>query len=206
MSMTWGDLQKLAGEAGFTDAPAGTWEMEITKSTAGKTSNGKDMITVIFKIIAGPHAGATQFHRFVISPESAGAMAFFFRHMAALGFDQAFFAAYAALPPTQVVTMLAPLLVGKHALVTIAPRKDDADRLEVTGIKKAGLIPPMTPAQQAAGLSVFVPVPPAVQAAAQSAPPPPPVTAPAPVVDAPVTTPQEAFNTADEGAAPDLPF
>jgi hypothetical protein len=194
-AVTWGDLQKLAAEAGFTNAPVGDHLMEITKSTYKRTSNQKDMVTVIFKVVnPGPANGATQPHNFVISPESAGAMGFFFRYMAALGFDNAFFASYATLPPTQVVQMLTPMLVGRRGLITIGPDRNDADRLVVNGIKRA-------PAgSDAIAASPLTPVPPTAQAAAQSVPPPPPVTHAQPVAVPPGPAPM------DYATAPDPPF
>ena len=197
-AVTWGDLQKLAAEAGFTNPPAGEYLMDVSKATYKQTSNKKDMITVVFKVLTpGPNLGATQPHNFVISPESAGAMGFFFRYMAALGFDSAFFASYASLPPTQVVQMIAPMLVGRRAVVTVGADRNDAERLVVTNIKRA-------PAgSDAVGASPLTPVPPTVQAAAQSVPPPPPITHAQPAA---VPQPAAGPTPMDYATAPDPPF
>lgn len=206
-AVTWGDLQKLASKAGFTNPPAGEWHMEITKSTYKKTTNGKDMITIVFKVVTpGPQMGATQPHNFVVSPESAGAMGFFFRYMAALGFDSAFFASYASMPPTQVIQLIAPMMVGRQAMVTVGPDRNDAERLVVNNIKRvpanAG-VPgvPLSPAQMASGLSVFAPVP---GAATGTAVPPAPPIMETPAAPAPAPEPEQAPEDGIE--PPDLPF
>jgi hypothetical protein len=192
MSVSWGDLQKLSAEAGFSNMPHGEHEVEITKAEHKKTTNGKDMYSVIFKVVLGqPSAGATQPNNFVISPESPVALGFFFKHMAALGLD----ANYFATNPTK--QQVAAALVGRRARITVGPGRNDADRTEVSRIGRATLGTGAAP-----GLSVFAPVPQATQAAALSVPPPPPIThaqpvvppaVPAPAVE-PATTPQDAPN------------
>ena len=196
--VTWGDLQKLAAEAGFTNPPVGEYLMEVTKSTYKKSSAGNDMITIVLKVVTGPHTGATQPHNLVAS---ANTMGFFMRYARGLGFDDAFFASYAALPIAQVVQILAPMLVGRRSLVTIAPDRNDAERLVVGAMKR----PPA--GFDAVAASPLTPVPPAVQVAAQSVPPPPPIThaqpaAVPPTAPTPATTPQPL----DYATAPDPPF
>jgi len=91
-TFNWSDLQKAADDAGFTPVPDGPYDLEIAKATAKKTSGGKDQIEVQFKILSGPNEGRLVFNNFVISPESANALGFFFRDMAALGLTREYFA------------------------------------------------------------------------------------------------------------------
>lgn len=193
--VTWGDLQKLAAEAGFVNPPVGEYLMEVTKSTYKKSSNNNDMITIVLKVVSpGPNNGATQPHNLVASPNTMG---FFTRYATALGFDDAFFASYTALPISQVVQMLAPMLVGRRSAVTIAPDRNDASRLVVGSMKR----PPA--GSDAVAASPLTPVPPAVQAAATSVPPPPPVMHAQPAA---VPAPAAAPTPMDYATAPDPPF
>lgn len=198
--VTWGDLQKLAAEAGFTNPPVGDYLMEVTKSTYKQSSAGNNMITIVLKVVTGPHTGATQPHNLVAS---ANTMGFFMRYARALGFDDAFFASYSAMQIAQVVQLLAPMLVGRRTLVTIAPDRNDAERLVVGAMKR----PPV--GFDAVTASPLAPVPPAAQAAAQSVPPPPPITHAQPAavpVPAPAPAPTAGPQPLDYATAPEPPF
>jgi len=189
-AINWSDLQKAAGDAAFTPVPNDVYDVFVDTAEATQSSTGKDMIKVQFKIQNGPHEGRNVFNQFVISPDSANALAFFFRHMAALGLDEAFFAAN---PPLQTV---AATLVGRACRIKVGTREyQGQDRNQVDAV-----LPPT------AGTAVTAPpapstmptVPPSPAAApsgvgATPMPTAPPVTAPA--APAPVAPP-----------SPELPF
>lgn len=131
-SVNWQELQALAAGAGFSNMPIGKHEAEITKAEYAKTSStDKDMYKVIFKAVSGPDAGSTHPNNFVLSPDSPVAMGFFFRHMAALGLD----AAYFATNPGK--EQLARDLVGRRAQIVIREQRSDPSRTEVGNVLKS---------------------------------------------------------------------
>jgi hypothetical protein len=85
------DLLKAAEDAGFSNCPPGTYDVRVVEAVAKQTSAGKDMLVVKFEILGGPHGGRKVPNNFVISPENANALGFFFRHMRAMGLDSAYF-------------------------------------------------------------------------------------------------------------------
>jgi Protein of unknown function (DUF669) len=92
VQINWNELQKAAGEAGFGVVPRGEYDVVVEKCDPGKTNDGsKDRFRTRFKITSGPHSGNTLLNDFTISPENANALGFFFRHMAALGLNSAYF-------------------------------------------------------------------------------------------------------------------
>lgn len=131
--VNFNDLLKAADDAGFSIVPASDYEAEVATAEAKTTSTGKNQIAIRFKILAGPQAGKSVFNNFVISPDNANALGFFFRHMAALGLEREFFAGN---PP---LNQAAALLVGKRATITVAVEQwNGADRNRVNGVKKSG--------------------------------------------------------------------
>jgi Protein of unknown function (DUF669) len=143
--VNWAELQQLAADSGFVDAPKGTWEMEITKAEhklSGESTGKKDMYVVTFKIVSGPHQGATQRHNFTISPDSPGAIGIFLRYMNALGMGPE----YQATNPKheQVVKDL----VGRRAMVTIGDNRNEPARTAVTNI---AAVPGATPVTRSTG-------------------------------------------------------
>src|SRR5512146_1057428 len=89
--MNWDDLLKIADGAGFPPLPVGEYLVVVDKAEAKQSQTGKDMIKVVFRVVAGPSANRTIFNNFVLSPESPNAVGFFFRHMTAMGLDIEFF-------------------------------------------------------------------------------------------------------------------
>jgi Protein of unknown function (DUF669) len=128
-TLNWADLKKSANEAGFDVVPADEYDAYVESATATKSANGKDMIRTRFRVENGPHAGKPVFNQFVISPDSSNALAFFFRHMRAMGLDDAFFGA----SPT--VEQVAAALVNKHARIRVSIRNwNDQDRNQVDAV------------------------------------------------------------------------
>lgn len=126
------DLLKAAEDAGFSNCPPGTYDALVVEGTAKQTSAGKDMIVVKFQIQGGPHGGRKVPNNFVISPENANALGFFFRHMRALGLDSAYFSQN---PTPQKV---AADLVGKTCRIEVGTRTWNGEERE--DIKK--IMPP----------------------------------------------------------------
>lgn len=120
-------LQEVAKQAGFTVIDPGDYEVKVEKSSVKDTQTGKKMIKVLFKVVAGPLAGkGTVWNQFVISPDSPNALFFFFKHMKALGLDDAYFASN----PTP--EKVAESLIGRRCKITVGIRKwNDQDQNEV---------------------------------------------------------------------------
>jgi hypothetical protein len=196
VSLNWADLQKAAGDAGFDVLPPGEYDARIESATAKPTANNKDSIAVQFKVEGGPYDGKSFFNNFVISPENANALAFFFRHMAALGLGEAYFAVN---PPLERV---AADLQGRRCRATLSKRMwNDTERNQVDGIR-----PP------AAG-SVSVPAVPApsgtttpMPSVTSAAVPAPPVVPPPAVKPSPATRPGPPTVAPPPPSDEDLPF
>lgn len=182
-------MLKAAGEAGFSVLPAGTYDVVVDTASSKKTSSDKDSIALQFKVENGPNAGQNAFTQMVISPENANALAFWFRHMAAMGLTENYFQSNPALE------RVAADLIGRRCRIKVSIRQwQEQDRNQVDSI-----LPPIGNAQAPAmpGTSPAPPVP-------SSAVPGPPVphvpTPPAPVVpSAPTVIPPPPGDD-------DLPF
>ena len=116
-SMPWSELIKDAEAGGVGEpVPEGPYRVEITKAEAKNASTGKQMIVVTMKILEGPYAGRPLWNNFVITNDNPNALAWFFKHMAALGFNKDFF----ALNPS--LETLATQMVGRRAMVQAGVR------------------------------------------------------------------------------------
>lgn len=111
----WNDLIGES-ETAFEPLPEGEYAMVVEKAEAVKTQKGKDMIKVVFRVEVGPHAGKTVFNNFVVSPENNKAIAFFLRHMGALGISLDYF------KTNPKMTQVAHDLLGKRATVKLSIR------------------------------------------------------------------------------------
>lgn len=198
------DLIQAAADAGFSVVPADDYDVEVATAEAGKTSTGKNKISVRFKIISGPYAGKSVFNDFVISPENGNALGFFFRHMKVLGLDQGYFATN---PP---LASAAASLIGRRCVVTVGIRQwQGDDKNEVKGVKPlagnvVGSAPMMPTPHGPAGFPPPFSIP---AAAATFAPPVPPVTpVPNNVPRVPTNAPVESGVTyVHPGGTTDLP-
>lgn len=193
--INWLDLQQAAGEAGYTPLPNDTYDVFVDTAEATQSSTGKDMIKVQFKVQNGPHEGRKVFNQFVISPDNANSLAFFFRHMASMGLDEAFFAAN---PP---LTTVAATLVGRACRIKVGTKEyQGQDRNEVQQVlpPTAGTATTAPPAPTQ--LPTAPPTPGASPSPMPSAPAPT-GTGPAPMPTAPPVTPAPVAPP-----APELPF
>ena len=190
-------LMSSAGE-GFKPVPSGDYQAVWTKSEATTSKGGKAMIRGQFRIVGGPHDGRLVFNNFVISPESANALGFFFQHMEALGLSRDYFNANPPMP------QVAQALEGRQATITVGIRQyKGQDQNDITSVRPPqggqigggapaasygpGSIPPAAPVMQAppaappVATSAEVPAPPpgvVQQPAPPAAPAPPPPPAP----------------------------
>lgn len=123
-SASFSDLLKAAEDAGFSNCPPGTYEARVVSSETKTTGAGKDMIVVKFEIMGGPNGGRKVSNNFVISPENANALGFFFRHMRALGLDATYFAANPS------VQQVAADLVNKTCRIEVGTRTWNGEERE----------------------------------------------------------------------------
>jgi len=85
------ELLKQADNSGFGIIPASDYDAVIDNAEVRETSTGKQKLACRFRIIGGAYNNRVLLNDFVLSPGSPNAMAIFFRHMAALGLDSAYF-------------------------------------------------------------------------------------------------------------------
>jgi hypothetical protein len=123
-SANFADLLKAAQDSGYGNCPPGTYDVKVTDGEARVTGNGKDVIAVRFQIQGGPHGGRKVSNSFVISPESGAALAFFFRHMEAMGLDSSYFATNPS--PQQV----ASALIGRECRIEVGTRTWNGEERE----------------------------------------------------------------------------
>lgn len=198
----WNQLQSQAEAAGGGEpVPKGEYKVQVVSAEFKPTQNQKPMWKVKAKIIEGVETGRTVWNNYVLSVESDTAVSIFMRHMAAFGFDKAYFATQ---PPYEKI---AADLVNRQVLwdVSVKPY-NNAMTNEVPNTKPlpGGVVigqPILAPAPQAAGVPTVPQVPqvptpavpqPAAPVPAPVAPAPVPpvaVTAPAPAVPAPPLAP-----------------
>src|SRR6478736_7715399 len=92
----WLDLLNEAksngGQQDFGPIPAGEYQFKILEAETRQTQAGKTKYTIKAQIQNGAHASRLVWDDLIVSPESAGAMGFFFRKMKAIGLDENFFA------------------------------------------------------------------------------------------------------------------
>jgi Protein of unknown function (DUF669) len=202
-SVNWSDLKTTADDAGFEPLPANDYDVVIDTAAAKQASSGKNMISVQFKVESGPYQGRSLWNQFVISPENANALAFFFRHMAALGLNSEYFKAE---PPLERV---AADLIGRRCMVKVSIRQwQGQDRNQVDAVAPPAGGPGAAPAVSVTGAAAPGITP-------RTTPGPVPSVAPAPSVSpAPSVTPAAASKPASPPPPPapagtasdDLPF
>lgn len=199
--INWQDLKKAADDA--TKALPSDWYDVVVKKADQKTaSTGSEMISVQFEVATGPHAGRALFTNFVLTPDSSFALSIFFRNLAALGIDDAFFRQLSdsGMDAKASLTAIAGVLSDRRARVEVGTRVwQGQDRNEVKNMSAATTGPGGVPGSPGpvglpGGTVGGPPVPPPL---AGTPPVPPPATTPAPPVPATASTTVEG---------PPLPF
>lgn len=199
-SFNWDDLLGVAAEAGFTVLPVGEYHVVVDSAEAAKTQNGKDQIKVKFRVASGPYQGKGPiFNNFVISPENANAMSFFFQHMAVFGITDEYLK-----QNRPSIAQLAGFLVGRQANIVISHREwQGQTRMNVDKIMKVspgvGTAPPV-PATPAAPAAPAAPISPAAPAAPSA--PAAPATPAAPAAPIPPVPPVPPTPPASPAAPP----
>jgi len=177
MSMNWQDLIQQAEEGGtYVAIPDGSYQAFVQDATTKSASTGKQMIVAVFEVLSGPHKGRRVWNNFTITRDNPNALAWFFKHMAALGLDKSFF----AMGPS--IEAVAAQMKGKQCVIDVASKvwngetRNDIKKIApLTGAQATG---PMGPSPAAAPAPV-TPTPEQPAAAEQQTPPP---TGPAPTV------------------------
>jgi len=200
-SVNWSELQKAAGEASIDPVEPAIYDVFVDSAEAKQSGNGKDMVVAVFKIENGPNQGRKIFNNFVVTPDNEVALAFFFRHMASLGLNEAFFATNPSM------AQVASALVGRRARLKVSIRQwNEQDRNQVDAV-----MPPLDGgAAVAAPAPAGTPAMPTVAAPTPTAPAPAPVAALAPTPAAPASAPVPAaaptVPITEVPPAPGLPF
>lgn len=135
-TIDWNALKKTADDA-TKPAPPDDYTCEITKCEAtSAASSGNPMLKATMKIVDGPYAGKTVFNNFNLTLDHAFAMSIFFRHMAAFGLTDEFFA------QGPEMDQVAAALVGRRARVTLSIRQwQGQDRNQVDNVQPIPGVP-----------------------------------------------------------------
>lgn len=92
----WAELYDTAEAVSFEPIPSGTYLVQIVEATVATASTGREMIKIQYAVVGGPHDKRKLFDQWVLSPDNAQALGFFFAKAQAAGLSQSFFA---SLPP-----------------------------------------------------------------------------------------------------------
>lgn len=161
--------------------PDGDYNVVITEAEATKSSNGKPMWKIKFRVMDGPKKDRILFMNQTLSAENPFALRIFFQQMAAFGLTADYFGSNPS--PDQV----AADLLNRMATVTVSTREfQGSDRNQVDTVR----------ASQTAG-----PPPPGVVTGA----PVPGPTAGSPMAGPPAPTAPSAPATASTPSAPPVP-
>jgi hypothetical protein len=180
------DFSKLLQDAKAGAAwPEGDYDFEVVEADFVQASTGAPMIKTKLRCIVGSYANKNVMNNFVLTVGNPGALAMFFKHMAAFGLTEDWFKSIGSGDLTPV----AAALRGRRARITLGHREwpknsgvmqNDVKAVNpITGAVAAGgggtptgATAPPPPPTAAPTLSVVPPPP--VQPSAAAVPPPPP--------------------------------
>lgn len=129
-SMRWDEWLKVSDEAGFSAIPAGEYDLYVDSATPKQSSSGKEMLSLKFRVEAGPHEGASVFTNMVVSPESPAALSFLIRKLAAMGLDREY------LSKNPSMEQIAGDLEHRRCTAKVSVREfNGADRNDVETLK-----------------------------------------------------------------------
>lgn len=134
-AVNWSDLRANAEIPNNDPVPPGPYPVRVSSVEPKITGNGKTMIVVTFEVTSGPQASRKIWNNMVMSPESPKAMGFFFKDMATMGADDAFFA---QLPAEGWESQLCAKIQGFTGVVTVRLQRNDPTRTEVARIQAEG--------------------------------------------------------------------
>ena len=144
------DFSKLIQEAktaSFDPVPTGKYVCRITKAEATVSSGGKPQIKLRARIEEGQYQGKsiTPFN-WTISEESPVSLSIFFRHMAAFGLTQDWFASLGQLPPDQALVPVAQRVEGQTVILSLDQDSYNGQaRNKVVGVEAAAGVPQNVP-------------------------------------------------------------
>lgn len=181
-SIPWDDLMSAADESSVAPIPASDYNLKIVSCEATTSSSKKPMWKIVAEVEDGPYAGRKIWTQQTLSMENPNAVAMFFKVMATVGLNKAYF----ATRPSN--TEIASAMVGRRFKGKVGIEQwDGEDRNKISKwspLTAGGLTPP--PAGGPAG----GPPPPPQPSAAPPAPPAAPMSTPtasAEAAAAPVT-------------------
>lgn len=183
MTVNFGELLQQSAGA-FAPVPQGQYDVVISSAEATKSSTGKTMFKVKYKIVGGPNNDRQVFNNVTLSPENPNALNYFFRDMKNMGLTQEFFAASPS--PDSV----ASALLGKRCRIQVNHReyngemRDNVEKILPSVGGPATPAAPSVPSAPPAAPAAAAPVP-TVPAVPQAAAPAPPPAIPAPANPAP---------------------
>lgn len=151
-TVNWSELITEAETSGnLVPVPPGEYDCVVETAQNVTSQSGKVMFKAKFRVIAGPHATRTIYNNFTVSPESAGALKFFFQHMAIFGLDKNFFA------QNPDPSYVAQMLVGKQCKLKIEHRQWNGQTQE--DVKAVMPVTPGIVAQAAGAVQPQMPQP-----------------------------------------------
>jgi hypothetical protein len=189
--------------------------MEIKDSKFKPTAKGNPMWMITAKVVGGPHNNRQVWDNIVLTPDSPGALGYFFAKMKAVGLPQEYFKQH----PTN--EQIAEAMKGrrfraqvgfrtyqgekKNEIQKYFPAQDGATPAAPGGAPAAPAAPPVAaaPPMPAAAPPPAPAAPPAPPQAAPPAPPAPPAPAPQPQAAPPAPPAQDPW--AAQPAAPAAP-
>jgi len=135
-TFTFKDLKKVAEAEGmsFELVAEGDHEVEVQKGAqATKSSNGKDMIKLVFVVVEGPQAKKGKvWHNIVLTVDNPTALGFFFQDLKRLGLGDEYF----AHDPEPSFKQIAADLVGRRCIINVFHDPyNGEDRAKVKRIK-----------------------------------------------------------------------
>lgn len=187
----WGELMQQADTVKFEKLEAGQYTFFVKSATKAQSTNGSDMIKIVYVVEGGPKQGRyLTINQFIPDGSNPNATSAFFRVMKGHGLDTAFFATEPSLDG--VCAAMQGAKISASLTYTKGGGGNDYPRLNRVELVAAPA------ATTAAGLPTPTPV-----AVPQAAPAQPQAVQEAPVAPAPAPAPQAVAT--ETPAAPAMP-
>jgi hypothetical protein len=167
-TIPWSQLKASAEDPGdFTPLRPGNYPARVESVEVKETRTGKPMFSLTWVVTSGPDAGRKTWSNIVLSAENPKSMGFFFKDMATLGADAAFFDAEPSLAEVAARIQQAQA----NVIITVRPQRNDPTRLEVSRISPQTSATASAPAAPSfAAAQPVAPAPAAPAPARRSAP------------------------------------
>jgi hypothetical protein len=163
----WEQFKQAASE-GPKPIPDGPYDVFVKSATVGTTKTNKGMIKVTYQVASGPHQGAPVWDNMTFSPESPGALGFFFRSLEGLGIGTAQLNTAPLDDPNDLdkviiaLTQIAQMIEGQFATIMVGHHMwNGSTKNEVKSVKPyAGGLAPASAPPVAAPVAPTAPVAP----------------------------------------------